>query len=720
KANVVADAFSRKERVKPRRVRAMSMTIRSSVTNKILAAQGEASKVGNATAEMLHGLDQQMEKKEDGGLYFIDRGWDSIDRLKHHRPSGLFQQHEIPEWKWDRNTMDFITKLPRSSSGHDTIWSWYKRQLIRVVLIKKRLKAARDRQKSYVDDRRKPLEFEVGPFEILERIGVVAYCLRLPQELSGVHDTFYVSNAKKCLADANFHVPLGEVKIDKTLRFVEEHVEIMDREVKKSKRSRIPIVKVRWNSKHGPEFTLDEISLRRGYCDNRDLVRHSLLLTSMCCDDTYLVMPRDSALAGCDTQQHEKFSMSSEETIDSGFTRFNAIVTSLKSLDQDYSSKNHVRNFLCALPLKCRAKVMAIEEAKDLATLPLHELIENLKFYQIILENDGVASKTTKEKVKSLALKAKVTRKQTSDDSESQGDSGVEIDSVIRLIDLEEATVIVSRTKEVKSLDKGEVVTIAGKNSISLGSVQSLRKTRLLSVELGVIAKTTTNPKMMQHENEELLKFSKDFSKTYEKLLQEKQALEKEHSKLFRKFNELELEVKKLAKSKEVCLKCDLLPDDWIVDSGCPKNMTGNIRLFTLYKEYDGGHVIFGSNLKGKVISGGHANMQLVQNLASNELVRNLLKLSFERHFCDTCCLGVKETIRIEESLNITFNESLSEPKSSSLIEDDRINEPIVQDLNGSPSLQVNVSDEGFPKCVKESRGYPIEQVTGELNERTL
>ncbi|GKC66387.1 putative reverse transcriptase domain-containing protein [Tanacetum coccineum] len=80
KANVVANAFSRKEREKPRRVRAMSMTIQSSVTDKILAAQGKASKVGNATAEMLRGLDQQMEKKEDVGIYFIDRGWDSIDR----------------------------------------------------------------------------------------------------------------------------------------------------------------------------------------------------------------------------------------------------------------------------------------------------------------------------------------------------------------------------------------------------------------------------------------------------------------------------------------------------------------------------------------------------------------------------------------------------------------------------------------------------------------
>ncbi|GKA87010.1 putative reverse transcriptase domain-containing protein [Tanacetum coccineum] len=96
----------------------------------------------------------------------------------------------------------------------------------------------------------------VGPFEILERIDHVAYRLRLPKELSSVHDTFHVSNnLKKCLADTNLHVPLGEVKIDKTLRFVKEPVEIMDREVKSLKRSKIPIVKVRWDSKRGLEFT---------------------------------------------------------------------------------------------------------------------------------------------------------------------------------------------------------------------------------------------------------------------------------------------------------------------------------------------------------------------------------------------------------------------------------------------------------------------------------
>ncbi|GKD51726.1 hypothetical protein Tco_1280702 [Tanacetum coccineum] len=132
----------------------------------------------------------------------------------------------------------------------------------KVVLIKEKLKAARDRQKSYADNRRKPLEFEgklalryVGPFEILERIGPVAYRLRLPEELSGVHDTFHVSNLKKCLADASLHVPLDEIRVDKTLRFIEEPVEIMDHEVKWLKRNRISLVKVRWNSKRGPEFT---------------------------------------------------------------------------------------------------------------------------------------------------------------------------------------------------------------------------------------------------------------------------------------------------------------------------------------------------------------------------------------------------------------------------------------------------------------------------------
>nr|GEV59352.1 putative reverse transcriptase domain-containing protein [Tanacetum cinerariifolium] len=103
----------------------------------------------------------------------------------------------------------------------------------------------------------------VGPFEILERIGLVAYQLRLPQELSGVHETFHVSNLRKCLANANLHMPLEEIRVDKTLCFVEEHAEIMDRKVKKSKHSRILIVKVCWNSKSGPEFTWERVDFMK-------------------------------------------------------------------------------------------------------------------------------------------------------------------------------------------------------------------------------------------------------------------------------------------------------------------------------------------------------------------------------------------------------------------------------------------------------------------------
>ncbi|GJR03367.1 putative reverse transcriptase domain-containing protein [Tanacetum coccineum] len=153
----------------------------------------------------------------------------------------------------------------------------------KIIQIKQRMQAARDRQKSYADLKRKPMEFQVGdkvmlkvspwkgvvhfgkqgklnpryvgPFKVLEKVGEVAYKLELPEELSRVHNTFHVSNLKKCYADEPLAVPLDGLHFDDKLQFVEEPVEIMDREVKRLKRSRIPLIKVRWNSKRGPEFT---------------------------------------------------------------------------------------------------------------------------------------------------------------------------------------------------------------------------------------------------------------------------------------------------------------------------------------------------------------------------------------------------------------------------------------------------------------------------------
>ncbi|GJU24759.1 putative reverse transcriptase domain-containing protein [Tanacetum coccineum] len=142
----------------------------------------------------------------------------------------------------------------------------------KIVQIKQRVQAAHDRQKSYVDLKCKPMEFQVGdkvmlkvspwkgvvhfgkrgklnpryvgPFNVLEKVGSIAYKLELPQELSRVYNTFHVSNLKKFYADEPLAVSLDGLHFDDKLQFVEEPVGIMDHEVKRLKQSRIPLIKV--------------------------------------------------------------------------------------------------------------------------------------------------------------------------------------------------------------------------------------------------------------------------------------------------------------------------------------------------------------------------------------------------------------------------------------------------------------------------------------------
>nr|GEZ74002.1 putative reverse transcriptase domain-containing protein [Tanacetum cinerariifolium] len=170
----------------------------------------------------------------------------------------------------------------------------------KIVQIKNHLLAAHSRQKSYADKRLKPLEFKVGymvllnvspwkgavrigkhgklspryigPFKILSRVGPIAYTLELPKELKGIRSTFHVSNIKKCLVKDDVAVPIYEIQLDDKLHMIEEPVEVMDREVKRLKHSRILIVKVRWNSQRGPEFTWE--------CKYQIKKKHPHLLTS--------------------------------------------------------------------------------------------------------------------------------------------------------------------------------------------------------------------------------------------------------------------------------------------------------------------------------------------------------------------------------------------------------------------------------------------------------
>ncbi|GJT30968.1 putative reverse transcriptase domain-containing protein [Tanacetum coccineum] len=290
KANVVVDALSGKEQIKPLRVRALVMTIDLYLTSQILNAQAEAMKEENVLEENLRGMNKEFETRPDGTLYIEKRNkmyhdlkklywWPNMKvdiatyvckcltcakvKSKYQKPSILLT--EIADLHLISSSR---SRKPSQLTGPKIIHETTEK----IIQIKNRIQAARDRQKSYDDVRRKPLEFQVGdkvmlkvspckgvtrfgkrgkldlryigPFKVTTKVGPVAYRLEPPQQLNKVNSTFHVSNLKKCLSDETLVIPLEEIQIDDKLHFIEEPVEIMDWAVKRLKQSRIPIVKV--------------------------------------------------------------------------------------------------------------------------------------------------------------------------------------------------------------------------------------------------------------------------------------------------------------------------------------------------------------------------------------------------------------------------------------------------------------------------------------------
>nr|GEX27907.1 putative reverse transcriptase domain-containing protein [Tanacetum cinerariifolium] len=358
KANVVANALSQKELIKPIRVQALVMTIGLELPKQILNAQIEARKPENIKNEDVGGIllenskdpeklrIEKLEPRADGTLCLNGRSWllcygDLRTVIMHESHKSKYSIHlgsdkmyqdikrlywwpnmkaDIATYKALGTSLDMSTAYHSETDGHsertiqtledmlracaiDFKKGWVNHlslvefsynnsyhasvkavpfealygqkcrspicwievgeaQLLgpeliqetteKIIHIKQRMQAARDRQKSYADLKCKMIEFQIGDkfmLKVLDKVGTVAYKLELLQELSRVHNTFHVSNLKKFHADEPLAVPLDGLHVDDKIHFVEEPIEIMDREVKQLKRSRIPLVKVRWNSK---------------------------------------------------------------------------------------------------------------------------------------------------------------------------------------------------------------------------------------------------------------------------------------------------------------------------------------------------------------------------------------------------------------------------------------------------------------------------------------
>nr|GEV20857.1 retrovirus-related Pol polyprotein from transposon TNT 1-94 [Tanacetum cinerariifolium] len=480
----------------------------------------------------------------------------------------------------------------------------------------------------------------------------------------------------------------------------------------------------------------------------------------------------------------------------------NTIITSFKALDEGYSSKNYVRKFLRALHPKWREKVTTIEESKDLTSLSLGELIGNLKVYEMIIKKASEIVKT-KVKSKSLALKAK----KESSDEECSTFGGEDEEYAMAVRDFKKffkrKCRFVRQPRNDKKTFQRSLDDKNGKND---------RKCFRCGGPNHLIRECPKPPKD-KNQRAFVRGSCSDSGEEDDKKVK----------------NEMYLVAQA---SSEICLGVDLEPDEWIKDSRCSKHLTGNRKLFSSYKAYNGdnvehvdnlgfnllsiGHIcdnkcrvtfsehdseitkdgkLIGRGIKKKDLYGiklgnkpkdqvclatidqnstlwhrrlGHTNMHLIQSLAFKELVRNLPKLKFDQQFCDAYKMGkqahashkaknIVSTTRslellhmdlfgpsavwsykgnhytlvivddysrkVEESLNVTFDETPSPFKTSPLVDDDLDKDEAVKIIE-KKNIKNDIVDETLEVDkivnIKESRNHPLENVIGNLNQITL
>ncbi|GJZ24770.1 retrovirus-related pol polyprotein from transposon TNT 1-94 [Tanacetum coccineum] len=416
-------------------------------------------------------------------------------------------------------------------------------------------------------------------------------------------------------------------------------------------------------------------------------------------------------------QQYEQFTIPEEESIDNAFAKFNTIITSLKALDEGFSSKNCVRKFLRALHPKWRAKVTAIEESKNLTTLPLDELIGNLKVYEEVIKKDFETVKGKKEQSRSLALKVK---KEVSDEDSSSSDSEDEEYAMA----VKEFKKFFKRRGRFVRQPRGDRKTFQRSRNDGYG--KSERKCFRCGDPNHLIGECSKPPK----NNDQRAFIRGAWSDNGEDEMEKT----KDENCLVAQAPD------------EICLGINLEPDEWVKDSGCSKHMTGNRKLFSSYKAYNEGNIIFGSNLLGKIIGKGKTPYELLRGRKPN--------LNYFRVFGSKCFIlntkdyltkfdpksyeGVflgysqnskayiilnKQTMKVEESLNVTFDETPPPPKTSPLEDDELVEEEAIEVSKTKPignDLEDISLENNQIVNIKESKTHPLENVIGNLNQRTL